>query len=53
MGESGSVMIAFVIDKYLSLVLKPSKGMGMNDPVPVPLKDVTERMLVLLITSSS
>ena len=43
MGQSSSVMIPGGRQKYLGLVFQAAKGLGMNDPVPVPLKNGSNR----------
>ena len=37
MGQPGAVVVPLRGEKDLGLVLEPPKGLGMDDPVPVPL----------------
>jgi hypothetical protein len=39
MGQAGAVMVAFIaeVGEHLRLVLKPTEGGGVDDPVPVAL----------------
>lgn len=41
-------MVAEWVDEHLRLVLQPSKRLGMEDPVPISLKDRSDRVLSLL-----
>jgi hypothetical protein len=52
MGQAGSEQVAFVIDEYLGLVLKASKGRGMDDTVPVTLKFTTVGWTLLRVLST-
>ncbi len=38
MGQTGAVIVAFVLHEDLGLVLQPAKGRGMDDTVPIALK---------------
>ena len=38
MGHAGAVVVALWLEKHLGLVLEPPKGLGVDDPVHVPLK---------------
>src|ERR1051325_4719180 len=36
-GKPGSKMVFFRVNKYLGLVLQPSKSLRMQNPIPIPL----------------
>ncbi len=38
LGQSGPVMVAFMLDEDLRLVLEPAKGGAVDDAVPIPLE---------------
>ena len=42
-GQSGTVVVALMLDEYLGLVFQPAERAGVNDPVPVPLETRPER----------
>ena len=38
MGETGNKVVTVRVDEHLGLVLEPPEGLGVEDPVPVPLE---------------
>jgi hypothetical protein len=49
MRQSGTVIIPFMIDKYLGLIFQPTKSGRMDHPVAVALKTGPVRMLFLIV----
>src|SRR3989304_2211428 len=42
-----------MINKNLGLIFQPAKRIAMDNPVPIPLKCCSERVLILFVSTSS
>ena len=42
-GQAGYIVVPGGRDEHLGLVLQPSKSLGVNNPVPVPLEFSAQR----------
>ena len=52
MGQAGAVIIPFVVEENLGLIFQAAEGGGMQDPVPVALKDRAIFRLIFRIGSA-
>ncbi len=49
MGETGSIVIPGWGQKNLCFMLKATKGLGMGNPIPIPLKGHTDIALIIFL----